>query len=49
MAKPASASRARILVVDDAPTTLEVLQRNLEAQGYVVFTASGTRISRQLK
>jgi DNA-binding NtrC family response regulator len=41
MAKPASASRARILVVDDAPTTLEVLQRNLEAQGYVVFTASG--------
>ncbi len=28
-----------ILVVDDSPDTLEVLQRNLESQGYVVFTA----------
>jgi len=28
-----------ILVVDDSPDTLEVLQRNLEPQGYVVFTA----------
>ncbi|MEW5806106.1 MAG: sigma-54 dependent transcriptional regulator [Acidobacteriota bacterium] len=28
-----------ILVVDDAPTTLEVLQRNLISQGYRVFTA----------
>jgi DNA-binding NtrC family response regulator len=31
----------RILVVDDAPTTLEVLQRNLTSQGYQVFTAPG--------
>ncbi len=30
----------RILVVDDAPNTLEVLQRNLASQGYQVFTAS---------
>lgn len=30
----------RILAVDDAPATLEVLQRNLDAQGYVVFTAA---------
>jgi DNA-binding NtrC family response regulator len=29
----------RILVVDDAPDTLEVLQRNLSGQGYRVFTA----------
>ena len=31
----------RILVVDDAPDTLEVLQRNLIEQGYQVFTAPG--------
>jgi len=31
----------QILVVDDAPDTLEVLQRNLAARGYRVFTASG--------
>ena len=29
----------RILVVDDSPTTVEVLQRNLEAAGYRVLTA----------
>jgi len=31
--------KERILVVDDAVDTLEVLQRNLASQGYVVFTA----------
>ena len=31
---------ARILVVDDAPDTLEVVQRNLQAKGYLVYTAS---------
>ena len=30
-----------ILVVDDSPATLEVLQRNLAAAGFRVFTASG--------
>ncbi|ODS31076.1 MAG: sigma 54 response regulator [Candidatus Scalindua rubra] len=30
-----------ILVVDDAPDTLEVLQRNLTSEGYKVFTAPG--------
>ena len=30
-----------ILIVDDAPETLEVLRRNLEAEGYRVITASG--------
>ena len=30
-----------ILVVDDAPATLEVLERNLQARGYRVFTAPG--------
>jgi DNA-binding NtrC family response regulator len=34
---------ASILVVDDAPDTLEVLRRNLEAAGYRVFTAPGVR------
>ncbi|MCX6833566.1 MAG: sigma-54 dependent transcriptional regulator, partial [candidate division Zixibacteria bacterium] len=32
-------SKTRILVVDDSPDTLEVLQRNLTAQGYQVSTA----------
>jgi DNA-binding NtrC family response regulator len=30
-----------ILIVDDAPDTLEVLQRNLQAKGYGVYTALG--------
>lgn len=34
-----SPERERILIVDDAVDTLEVLQRNLASQGYVVFTA----------
>jgi len=34
-----SAKKDSILVVDDAPDTLELLQRNLESQGYQVFTA----------
>ncbi len=35
-----SEDKAKILVVDDSPLTLEVLQRNLEGAGYAVFTAS---------
>jgi len=34
-------SNERILVVDDALNTLEVLKRNLEFHNYVVFTATG--------
>ena len=33
--------KERILVVDDAPDTLELIQRNLTANGYQVFTSSG--------
>jgi len=37
-----SKDRAKhILVVDDSEATLEVLRRNLEAEGFVVFTAPG--------
>ncbi len=36
-----SAGKERILVVDDAPETLEVLQRNLASKGYLVYTAPG--------
>jgi two-component system response regulator HydG len=32
--------RTKILVVDDSPSTLEVIKRNLEAAAYEVFTAS---------
>ena len=39
-AAPRSASGTRILVVDDSPDTLELIQRNLASQGYVVHTAS---------
>ena len=34
-----TSEKERILVVDDAPDTLELLQRNLNSQGYRVFTA----------
>jgi len=37
----ATAKKEHILVVDDSPDTLEVLQRNLESKGYKVFTAPG--------
>jgi len=33
--------KVRILVVDDTSTTLEVLERNLTAEGYQVFTSPG--------
>ena len=33
--------RIRILVVDDSPDTLEVLHRNLTAEGYTALTAPG--------
>jgi len=33
-------SKEKILVVDDAPEALEVLQRNLSSEGYTVYTAS---------
>jgi two-component system response regulator HydG len=36
-----SSKKERILVVDDSPDTLEVLKRNLESEGYLVFTAPG--------
>lgn len=36
-----SPQRETILVVDDVPQTVEVLQRNLIAQGYEVLTAPG--------
>jgi len=32
---------ARVLVVDDTPATLEVLERNLTAEGYQVFMSPG--------
>jgi DNA-binding NtrC family response regulator len=32
-------NKITILVVDDAPETLEILKRNLSSQGYVTFTA----------
>ena len=35
----ATKEKEQILVVDDAPNTVEILQRNLEAAGYRVFTA----------
>jgi len=34
-----STKKDSILVVDDAPDTIELLQRNLESRGYQVFTA----------
>jgi DNA-binding NtrC family response regulator len=36
-----AARKNRILVVDDAPTALDILERNLSSRGYRVFTATG--------
>ena len=36
-----TANKKSILVVDDVPDTVEVLQRNLVSRGYTVFTAPG--------
>ena len=36
-----SPTKERVLIVDDSGATLEVLQRNLTAAGYQVFTAPG--------
>ena len=36
-----AAERERILVVDDTPDALELIERNLTASGYRVFTAPG--------
>lgn len=36
-----TASKKSILVVDDVPDTVEVLQRNVVSRGYTVFTAPG--------
>lgn len=36
-----SRQKEHVLVVDDSPDTLEVIQRNLEAQGYRVSTSPG--------
>ncbi|HUT94593.1 MAG TPA: sigma-54 dependent transcriptional regulator [Thermoguttaceae bacterium] len=36
-----ASKKESILVVDDVPSTIEVLQRNLASQGYTVFTAPG--------
>ncbi|RJQ51300.1 MAG: sigma-54-dependent Fis family transcriptional regulator [Desulfobacteraceae bacterium] len=33
----------KILVVDDSPATLEVIQRNLNSEGYQVFTATSVQ------
>ena len=38
--KQTAQGRTRILTVDDSAPTLEIIQRNLEAAGYEVFTAS---------
>jgi len=37
----AASKHPAILVVDDAPSTLEILERNLTAQGYRILTAPG--------
>jgi DNA-binding NtrC family response regulator len=36
-----SLKKGTVLVVDDSPDTLEVLQRNLESQGYRIYTSPG--------
>lgn len=40
MSKKVSHKKIRILVVDDSPATLEVIERNLSDEGYQVFTCA---------
>jgi two-component system response regulator HydG len=40
--------RERILIVDDSPQTLEMLERNLKSEGYYVMTAPGVAEAIQL-
>lgn len=37
---PSSGEKERVLIVDDSPATLEVLERNLRSHGYQVMTAA---------
>ena len=30
----------KILIVDDAPETVEVIERNLSNEGFIIFTAN---------
>ncbi|MEW5817238.1 MAG: response regulator [Spirochaetota bacterium] len=48
MKKDRSSEMARILVVDDAPDTVEVLQRNLSEKGYRVLTAPGAEAAARI-
>lgn len=43
--KKSARNRTKILVVDDSAPTLEVIQRNLEAAGYEVFTAPSVELA----
>ena len=38
--KPPSGKKASVLIVDDAPATLELLERNLSSAGYKIWKAS---------
>ena len=38
--KPPGGKKTSILIVDDAPATLELLDRNLSSAGYKIFSAS---------
>jgi DNA-binding NtrC family response regulator len=40
-----AAEKERILIVDDSPETLEMLERNLRSEGYEVLTASGVAVA----
>lgn len=44
----ATTSKEKLLIVDDAPPTLEVLQRNLVVHGFDVVSASGVAEAKQI-
>jgi two-component system cell cycle response regulator len=53
MGKPAKSEKAKILIVDDIPDTVNIIQRLFESEGHEVFTAytgeEGVRKASQLK
>ncbi len=46
--KAAKNNKAKILVVDDSPETIELITRNLESEGYQIYSANNVQSALKL-
>ena len=46
--KAAKINKAKILVVDDSPETIELIKRNLESEGYQIYSANNVQSALKL-